>query len=522
MVIGITGKSGAGKSTISRYINENRDDVLYISVDNIVEENIKGNIIEKVNRELYDKYGMGPYDRVEIIDSFYADDDEHKLVYSVFKRHIVEDTRARILYYKKTGKDIIVDWFMLEVSDLMDDCDLKILIKAPMDLRKKRVIERGNYKKGFFEKNEKSHDASKEGLYDFIIDSTGDWASQINRIFQMENPRCEDMANPKDLISVIVPVYNGAEYIKRCIDSITNQTYRNLEIIIVNDGSTDNTLDICRNLQYDDYRIKIINQENKGVSNARNTGINNSSGKYITFVDSDDYIDPMMYEIMQRDLYENNAEICRVRAYIYDRDGEIRHIYDDNTKLIFDNMSDIIHNFATGELSIAVWDKLFTKEVIGDVRFRENVFHEDTMFVWDVLKNARKVVYNKTQLYNYRKRSTDSLTSKKFDIQNFSLYSYAKGVYEEIKLKHYHNIRDAQLFYFNCLYFILKIYARDFEHVRDNTIYRKQILIILNEIQGLLVELDGYGLVSEKNKKNLETIKNKILKYRFNSRGDSL
>lgn len=166
MIIGITGKSGSGKSTACRYLNANLDNVLYISVDDIVEENIKGNIIEKVNNELREKYNMGPYGRVEIIDSFYAEDDEHKFVYEIFKKHLVEDVRERIKYYKKTGKDIILDWFMLEVSDLFNDCDMKILLKAPMDLRKVRVINRGNFKAGFFERNEKSHN---EKMKDYMI-----------------------------------------------------------------------------------------------------------------------------------------------------------------------------------------------------------------------------------------------------------------------------------------------------------------------------------------------------------------
>ena len=517
MIIGITGKSGAGKSTISRYINENIDNILYISVDNVVEENIKGNIIEKVNRELYEKFKMGPYPRVEIIDSFYNEDDEHKLIYSIFKRHMVEDTRARIEYYKSTGKDIIIDWFMLEVSDLMNDCDVKILIKAPMDLRKIRVINRGNYKKGFFERNEKSHDSKNEYLYDYIIDSTKNWKSEVNKIFNIKYPTELDNNNSKELISIIVPVYNGEKYIEKCINSIRHQTYRNLEIIIVNDGSTDNTLEICKKLQYDDYRIKIINQQNKGVSNARNTGLEAATGKYIGFVDSDDYIEPSMYETMQKDLFLYNADISRVRAFVYDRDGNIRHNYNDSFVIVFDNKADIIHNFVNGELSIAVWDKLFKKEIIGETRFKENVFHEDTMFSWDVLQKANKVVYNKGQFYHYKKRSDGSLTSKKFDSDNFSLYSYGEKIYDDISLNYPESKIDALLFYFNCLYFILKIYIRDFDYVKENKYFERKIKDVLEELENLMVILTEKELVSEKCKRNIQNIKKKVLTYRSNN-----
>ena len=275
---------------------------------------------------------------------------------------------------------------MLEVSDLFNDCDKKILLKAPMDLRKIRVINRGNYKDGYFQNNEKSHDSRNEGLYDYVIDTTKDWKKEINKIFKIENPT-DIVLNQRDTISVIIPAYNCEKYIKNCLESLKHQTYRNLEIIVVNDGSTDNTLNICREMQYNDYRIKIINQENKGVSAARNKGIECATGKYITFVDADDVIEPDMYEVMQKDIYLNTADIVRVGAYIHDRKGHIRHIYNDNSVEIINDKSEIIHKFVTGELSIAVWDKLFTKSIIGDTRFKENVSQEDTMFVWEILKS---------------------------------------------------------------------------------------------------------------------------------------
>ena len=511
MVIGITGKSGAGKSTICRYLNENLDNVLYISVDNVVEENIRGNIIEKVNNELKEKYNMGPYGRVEIIDSFYAEDDEHKFVYEIFKRHLVEDTRERIAYYQNRGMDILVDWFMLEVSELFDEMDMRILLNAPMALRKVRVINRGNYKKGFFERNEKSHDPKKEYLYDYIIDTTKDWKSEINKIFNIQNPR-DERYNPKELISVVIPAYNCEDYIKKCLESLKHQTYRNLEIIVVNDGSTDKTLDICKKMQYDDTRIKIISQDNAGVSNARNRGIEAATGKYITFVDADDYIEPKMYEILQKDIYFNNADIARSRAYIYNRNGEVRHIYDDNSVIVLDNKADIIHNFASGELSIAVWDKLFTREIVGDTRFKEDVFHEDTMFVWDIIKKCNKFVYDKKQLYHYKKRDENSLTSEPFDERNFSLQSFGNAFRDYIIQYYPNNESDAILFYFNCLYFILKRYIRDYDLVKDNEYYRNQIEELFIEMDRLLPYIEKENYISEKNINNIQDIKRKVRK----------
>lgn len=510
MIIGITGKSGSGKSTACRYLNANLDNVLYISVDNIVEENIKGNIIEKVNNELREKYNMGPYGRVEIIDSFYAEDDEHKFVYEIFKKHLVEDVRERIKYYKKTGKDIILDWFMLEVSDLFNDCDMKILLKAPMDLRKVRVINRGNFKAGFFERNEKSHNEKNERLYDYVIDTTKDWKSEINRIFNIKNPT-DIVLKQRDTISVIIPVYNCERYIKNCLESLKHQTYRNLEIIIVNDGSTDSTLEICQKMQYDDCRIIIINQENKGVSAARNRGIEEATGKYIAFVDADDIIEPNMYEIMYYDMYLNTADVVRVGAYIHDRKGNIRHSYNDNSVFIVDSKKEIIHKYSTGELSVAVWDKLFTKKIIGDTRFKENVYQEDTIFVWDIFKKCNKIVNDKKQLYHYIKRSSCSLTSRVFNNDNFALQLFGREFYDYIISEYPENELDANLFYFNCLYFILKRYMRDFEYIKDNFDYRKRIKIIIREIDKILPLINKNNSLSEKNINNLENIKRKIL-----------
>ena len=99
------------------------------------------------------------------------------------------------------------------------------------------------------------------------------------------------MCEENDLISVVIPVYNVEQYLPKCIESIMNQTYKNLEIILVNDGSTDGSQKICEEYKSIDNRIKIINKENGGLSDARNVGIDNSSGNYITFIDSDDYID---------------------------------------------------------------------------------------------------------------------------------------------------------------------------------------------------------------------------------------
>ena len=113
-----------------------------------------------------------------------------------------------------------------------------------------------------------------------------------------------------ELISVIVPIYNVEKYLERCLDSIIKQTYKNLDIILVDDGSIDNSTKICDEYVKKDSRIKVIHKENGGLSDARNVGIDNSDGKYICFIDSDDYIELDMIENLYDGIVKNNANIC--------------------------------------------------------------------------------------------------------------------------------------------------------------------------------------------------------------------
>ena len=132
----------------------------------------------------------------------------------------------------------------------------------------------------------------------------------------------------KDLISVIIPVYNVEKYINRCVDSVIHQSYTNLEIILVDDGSPDNCPTICDNYSKQDSRIKVIHKKNGGLSDARNVGIEHSKGKYITFIDSDDYISNDYVEILYKLITKYNSKIAVADNYIFYEDG---NIYDNST-----------------------------------------------------------------------------------------------------------------------------------------------------------------------------------------------
>lgn len=119
-----------------------------------------------------------------------------------------------------------------------------------------------------------------------------------------------------ELISVIVPIYNTSKYLSKCIDSIINQTYKNLEIILVNDGSTDNSLDICNKYKLIDSRIIIINKDNGGLSSAKNIGLDNHKGRYIAFIDSDDYVDNNFIGELYNNLISTNSDISLCNYYL--------------------------------------------------------------------------------------------------------------------------------------------------------------------------------------------------------------
>ena len=291
------------------------------------------------------------------------------------------------------------------------------------------------------------------------------------------------------MITVIIPVYNTEEYVERCIRSIMNQTYKNLEIIIVNDGSTDNSLNICKKLQQEDNRIKIISQKNTGVSNARNIGLDNATGEYIGFADSDDFLESNMYEIMYNHLEKENADLCRIKAFIYNREGGIEEIAKESNVFIYDDHLDIMNAYLKNELKIAVWDKLFRTKIIKQIRFDSELFNEDAAYVWEACLNSKKVVMDTKQFYHHIKRTTNSLTSVAFGKHNLTLFKYSKDNFKKL-LDEYPE--QAYLFYFNGLFHLLKVYKRDWDSNILIDFYKEEILQIINELNYIIHNYSKY------------------------------
>lgn len=233
------------------------------------------------------------------------------------------------------------------------------------------------------------------------------------------------MSNP--LIQVIVPVYNVKDYVKPCIDSILRQTYKNLEIILVNDGSTDGVEQILNEYAEKDSRIKVINQANLGLQAARNKGVDNCTGEYISFIDSDDVINNRFYAMLYAAITQTNSDIsmCGFK-FLYTNEsnfGDISNLADAEQLNFKDRLidngddyleSDIYNNFGY----VMTQTKLYKREIWKDIRFPLGKYHEDEWVIASVMHNHR-IVELSDKLYYYRQRSGqitgNGLTIKKLD-----------------------------------------------------------------------------------------------------------
>ncbi len=237
----------------------------------------------------------------------------------------------------------------------------------------------------------------------------------------------------KPLISIIVPVYNVENYIRRCVDSLINQTYKNLEIILVDDGSPDNSGAICDEYAQRDSRVKVIHKENGGVSSARNIGLENARGEYIGFIDSDDYVDAQMYEVLYTSLSDNDADIAMGIYALENSDGEfIPHYVGENPE-VFDRAQTIAQMLKQVKYTCSLWDKLFCAKLIGDTRFDETISHnEDLLFVYQLMKNSNKAVYTPKPMYYYC-NNEQSASRVSFSDKNTTMLKAQTLVLEDIK-----------------------------------------------------------------------------------------
>lgn len=200
-------------------------------------------------------------------------------------------------------------------------------------------------------------------------------------------------------ISIIIPVYNTEKYIDRCLESVTNQTYKNLEIIIVNDGSKDNALSKCEEWSKKDSRIKVLSKENGGLSSARNFGIIHSTGDYIGFVDSDDFISYDMYETLYNMIEKNDVDVSRVEYKEVNEYKKYKNKKNRRSK-VFRGQNEILDAFLKYRFE-SVCVSLYKRECIKDIKFEIGKTSEDLPFNFEVMKNINSLSYSKIKKYYY-------------------------------------------------------------------------------------------------------------------------
>lgn len=209
------------------------------------------------------------------------------------------------------------------------------------------------------------------------------------------------------MISVIVPVYNVEAYLRECVDSILNQTYRDLEIILIDDGSPDKCGSICDEYAEIDERVRVIHTNNSGLSSARNTGIEAAKGEYIGFVDSDDWIESRMYEILLDRMNESGADIV-VGQYWYESETNKRRI-GMNQKVVLPP-EQAVRWIVLGKLNNLAWNKLYKTKCWKNVRYPVNCVYEDITTTYKAVLNANKVATSPECIYHYRERE-DGITA---------------------------------------------------------------------------------------------------------------
>lgn len=223
------------------------------------------------------------------------------------------------------------------------------------------------------------------------------------------------------MISVIVPVYNVEKYVGRCLDSLINQTNKQLEIIVVNDGSKDNSLEILKEYEKKDSRIKVIDKPNGGLSSSRNVGLDNATGDYITFLDSDDWLESSTYEKVEQVFgkYEDVDLVIFKNKVVHSEKDVLDNFCKSETVMEGEQIADFILGTLKNFPSLSCCNKVYRRENIKGLRFLEGRQNEDILYNYSALKQIRKAVFLDAEYYHYYQRegsiSWGKVRKKSFD-----------------------------------------------------------------------------------------------------------
>lgn len=250
-------------------------------------------------------------------------------------------------------------------------------------------------------------------------------------------------------VSIIVPVYKVEPYLRKCIDSICNQTLREIEIILVDDGSPDNCGKICDAYAAQDDRIRVIHKENGGLSSARNAGMAIAKADIFGFVDSDDWIEPDMFALLYHNLLKENADISVCGRYVH-KNKKIK--IQGNAAYSVHSSSEAIRNiFQLPGAGVAVWNKLYRRHLFSDIRFPEGRIYEDIFIMPRLMDLANRIVFDMQPKYHYLIRS-GSITHRPYGPELFDCIEASWGNYVYIREKH-PDLADVARLFWICSHF---------------------------------------------------------------------
>lgn len=288
----------------------------------------------------------------------------------------------------------------------------------------------------------------------------------------------------KDLISVIIPVYNAEKVLTKCINSILVQEYRNFEIILVNDGSQDSSGKICAEYSKRYNTISVIHQENSGPSRSRNIGLEAAKGKYVAFIDSDDYVHPMYLGFLKSQMDYSNVQIscCSYTKNSFKLykgqldDTIISEIIGDNEAfgLLLDNQE-----------FCAPWAKLYKIEVLRNLRFQESILYEDMFFTPQVFKIAKKIAFSHVNLYYYNQEGTSIIRSP-WNESKLNQFKNALNFWVSFSIKHYpdYSNRAEMVYYKNLLNLCKEIGSSKVKEI--NEIYQSFKITLLGNSANII------------------------------------
>lgn len=220
-------------------------------------------------------------------------------------------------------------------------------------------------------------------------------------------------------VSVIVPVYNVEKYLDKCLQSIINQTYKDIEIIIVNDGSTDSSLNICEKYAEKHDNIILINKENGGLSDARNVGMQHASGDYYMFVDSDDFVSENIVKVLYNLCVKNDATIA-ICDPIHIKPNDAHSFESNSYYCVYNSEDALIEMLYQKSFLVSAWAKLYKKSCFENTEFPVGMFFEDSAVMYKIFDQADKIVYTKAKLYAYVHRD-GSITTNEFSKKDLDI-----------------------------------------------------------------------------------------------------